>query len=65
VTIGITDYAQLNLGDIENVSYKAKAGCEVEEDLLLLDIESDKTVFEIASPVKGKLLGVNKILEEK
>jgi glycine cleavage system H protein len=64
-TIGITDHAQEALGEITNVSYRAKVGNYIEEHQSVGDVESVKTVSEIFSPVKGKVLKVNKNLEEK
>jgi glycine cleavage system H protein len=62
-TIGITDHAQQELGDIVYVDLP-KAGAKVEEGKTLGTIESVKAVSEIFSPVTGEITETNPILTD-
>ncbi|MBN1633293.1 MAG: glycine cleavage system protein GcvH [Ignavibacteria bacterium] len=57
--IGITDYAQSELGDIIFVDVTVSLGSEVKQNQSLGSIEAVKTVSEILSPVSGKVLEIN------
>jgi glycine cleavage system H protein len=61
-TIGITHYAQDELGDVVFVEFP-QVGTKVEAGKPLGTIESVKAVSEIFSPVSGEVLEVNKALE--
>jgi len=61
-TIGITDYAQKELGDIVYVELP-KVGDPVTAGEPLGTIESVKVVSEIFSPVTGKVAAVNPLLQ--
>jgi glycine cleavage system H protein len=61
VRIGITDYAQSQLGDIVFVELP-ELGASVFAGESMGSIESVKTVSELYSPVSGKVLKVNGIL---
>ncbi|MFH5182638.1 glycine cleavage system protein GcvH [Paenibacillus sp. TAB 01] len=61
VRIGITDFAQHQLGDIVFVELPA-AGKQVEAGEALGVIESVKTVADLFSPVKGNIISVNEAL---
>ncbi|GAA3402775.1 glycine cleavage system protein GcvH [Paenibacillus hodogayensis] len=63
VTIGITDFAQSELGDIVFVELP-KAGDTVEYGEPFGSVESVKTVSELYSPVTGKVVEVNGGLED-
>jgi glycine cleavage system H protein len=60
-TIGITDHAQQELGDIVYVDLP-KPGASVEEGKTLGTVESVKAVSEIYSPVSGEVAEVNPLL---
>jgi glycine cleavage system H protein len=60
--IGITDFAQSELGDIVYVDITTK-GQDVNESDLFGTVEAVKTVSELYMPVTGKVLEVNSILE--
>jgi glycine cleavage system H protein len=62
-TVGITDHAQSELTDIVFVELP-EVGKEVKKGEELCVVESVKSVSEIYSPVSGKILKVNKALEE-
>lgn len=61
-TVGITDYAQGELGDVVFVELPA-AGTEVELMKPFGTIEAVKAVSDIFSPVTGKIVEINELLE--
>lgn len=63
VTIGITDYAQEQLGDIVFVELPGE-GEEVLKDDTFGAVESVKSVSDCFSPISGKVVEVNDLLQE-
>jgi len=63
-TIGITDYAQMMLGEIVFVELPA-VGTEVRSDSEIAIVESTKAANDIFSPVTGKVTAVNSALESE
>jgi glycine cleavage system H protein len=63
-TIGITDHAQSELGDIVYVDLP-KVGAQVEKGKTLGSVESVKAVSDIYAPVSGEVLEVNDLLSNK
>ncbi|MBH0231010.1 glycine cleavage system protein GcvH [Halobacillus yeomjeoni] len=63
VRIGITDFAQAELGDIVFVELP-EIGDELEADEPFGSVESVKTVSELYAPVSGKVVEVNEDLED-
>ncbi|TNJ57161.1 glycine cleavage system protein GcvH [Paenibacillus hemerocallicola] len=63
ITIGITDFAQSELGDIVFVELP-KVGDKVEFGEPFGSVESVKTVSELYAPVTGKVVEVNGGLED-
>lgn len=61
--IGVTDYAQHNLGDIVFVEIP-ELDSEVNAGDSIAVIESVKAVSEVFSPISGKIIAVNENLEE-
>jgi glycine cleavage system H protein len=61
-TVGITDYAQEQLGDITFVELPT-VGKELEQNGDLAVVESSKAANDIYSPVAGKVVKVNSDLE--
>jgi glycine cleavage system H protein len=61
--IGITDFAQSELGDIVFVELPA-VGDELEQNKPFGSVESVKTVSELYAPVSGKVVEVNGQLED-
>ncbi len=61
--LGITDYAQHNLGDIVFVEIP-ELDSEVNAGDSIAVIESVKAVSEVFSPISGKIIAVNENLEE-
>lgn len=62
--VGITDYAQKQLGDIVYLDLP-EPGRVVRQGQVLGTVESVKAVSEIFSPVSGEVVKVNKELAEK
>ncbi|MFZ0634629.1 MAG: glycine cleavage system protein GcvH [Candidatus Acidiferrales bacterium] len=60
-TVGITDYAQSELGDVVFVELP-KVGASLKAGQSLGTIESVKAVSEIYSPVSGEVVAVNDAL---
>ena len=63
-TIGITDYAQDQLGDIVYVDLPWTAGENVSHEQKFGDIESVKATSELLSPLSGEVTSVNEDLKE-
>jgi glycine cleavage system H protein len=63
-TIGITDHAQNELGDIVYVELP-KAGDHLTAKESLGSVESVKAVSDVYSPVSGEVLAVNTKLQDK
>ncbi|GEN33364.1 MULTISPECIES: glycine cleavage system protein GcvH [Aneurinibacillus] len=61
--IGITDFAQSELGDIVFVELPS-VGDEIKQDEPFGSVESVKTVSELYAPVSGKVVEVNGDLED-
>jgi glycine cleavage system H protein len=62
-TIGISDYAQKELGDVVFVELP-QVGSELEAADELGSIESVKAVSELFSPVSGEVIEINEALAE-
>ena len=62
-TVGITDHAQEELGDIVYVDLP-KAGSRVEAGKSLGSVESVKAVSDIYSPVSGEITEINAALAD-
>lgn len=63
VRVGITDFAQSELGDIVFVELP-QVGDEVKKSEPFGSVESVKTVSELYAPVSGKVIEVNAELED-
>jgi len=63
-TIGITDYAQKELGDVVFVELP-QVGSQLEAGDELGSIESVKAVSELFTPMSGEVVEVNEALAEK
>lgn len=61
VTIGLSDYAQGELGDLVFVNLP-EVGDEVKAGEPFADVESVKAVSDIYSPVSGEILEINEAL---
>ena len=62
--VGITDYAQGELGDIVFVELP-EVGTEVRQMEAFGTIEDVKTVADLYSPVSGEIIEVNSLIEER
>ena len=63
-TIGITEYAQKELGDVVFIELPT-IGTQLEATDELGSIESVKAVSELFSPVSGEVVEVNELLRDK
>ena len=63
VRIGITDYAQDQLGDVVYVELP-EVGKEVAKDDVLVEVESTKSVGEVYAPFPGKVSDVNQAIAD-
>lgn len=63
-TVGVTDFAQGQLGDVVFVELPVE-GAELEKESTFGVVESVKTVSDIYAPVTGKVVAVNKNLESQ
>ena len=63
-TVGITDYAQKELGDVVFVELP-RVGTQLEAADELGSIESVKAVSELFAPVSGEVVEINERLAEK
>jgi glycine cleavage system H protein len=64
VTVGITDYAQDQLGDVVFVELPA-AGSTVSARDAVAVVESVKTASDIYAPVDGEIVEVNELLQNR
>lgn len=62
--VGITDYAQGELGDIIYMDITTEKGTNVKQGDTVGSIEAVKTVSEIYSPVSGKIIEVNNSIND-
>ncbi len=62
-TVGITDFAQDELGDVVFVAMP-KVGSTATRGQIFGEIESVKTVSELFAPVSGEVVAVNEALAE-
>ena len=63
-TVGVTDFAQREMGEILFVDFPEE-GSQVEKDDVFGSLESSKTVAELRSPLSGEIVSINKDLEEE
>jgi len=63
-TVGVTDFAQGQLGDVVFVELPLE-GTELAKESTFGVVESVKTVSDIYAPVTGKVVAVNKNLESQ
>ncbi|MDZ7714905.1 MAG: glycine cleavage system protein GcvH [Balneolaceae bacterium] len=63
-TVGVTDFAQGELGDIVFVELE-EVGFECEKDESFGTVEAVKTVSELFAPVSGEIAEINEQLEDE
>jgi glycine cleavage system H protein len=64
-TIGITDYAQDQLGDIVYIELPWDQGASVSNETKFGDIESVKATSELISPISGEVVSANQELKDQ
>ena len=62
-TVGITEFAQSELGDIIYVEM-LQSGMKINKDAVFGTVEAVKTVSDLFMPVSGKILETNKLLDQ-
>ena len=62
--IGVTDYVQQSLSDILYFT-PPEIGADIEQFDAAGEIESSKSLIDIISPVSGKVISINEVLEQK
>ncbi len=62
-TVGITDFAQRELGDIVYVELQP-VGTELAKDEVFGTVEAVKTVSDLYMPVSGTIIAVNEALQD-
>lgn len=63
ITVGITDFAQGELGDIVFVELEPE-GSKFDQDEVFGTVEAVKTVSELFCPVSGEIAEINEALED-
>lgn len=63
VTVGITDFAQGELGDIVFVELE-EAGADYSKDDTFGTVEAVKTVSDLYAPIDGEVIELNEALED-
>lgn len=64
-TVGISDYAQKQLGDVVYVTLIKKIGSEVKKSEEVAEVESVKSVSQIYSPASGKIIEFNEMFKDE
>lgn len=63
VTVGVTDFAQGELGDIVYVEIETE-GESLDQEEVFGTVEAVKTVSDLFMPVSGEVIEVNSVLED-
>ncbi|KQV14529.1 MULTISPECIES: glycine cleavage system protein GcvH [unclassified Kitasatospora] len=64
-SVGLTDFAQKQLGDIVFVEVATKEGTQLDAEEPFGSVESVKAVSEFFSPVSGKVVAINTLLSDE
>ena len=64
VVVGITDFAQKELGDIVYVDVDTE-GDTIEKEEVFGSVEAVKTVSDLMMPVSGEIVAFNEVLEDE
>lgn len=64
VVVGITDFAQKELGDIVYVDVDTE-GDIIEKEEVFGSVEAVKTVSDLMMPVSGEIVALNELLEDE
>ena len=62
--VGITDFAQKELGDIVYVDVDTE-GDNIEKEEVFGSVEAVKTVSDLMMPVSGEIVALNEVLEDE
>ncbi|MDP6493921.1 MAG: glycine cleavage system protein GcvH [Dehalococcoidia bacterium] len=61
ILVGITDYAQENLGDIVFLELP-RVGTSLDQTQKLGEVESVKSVSDLFSPISGEIVAINQVV---
>ena len=64
IVVGVTDFAQKELGDIVYVDVDTE-GETIEKEEVFGSVEAVKTVSDLMMPVSGEIIALNKVLEDE
>ena len=64
VVVGITDFAQKELGDIVYVDVDTE-GDNIEKEEVFGSVEAVKTVSDLMMPISGEIVALNEVLEDE
>lgn len=64
VVVGVTDFAQKELGDIVYVDVDTE-GDTIEKEEVFGSVEAVKTVSDLMMPVSGEIVAFNEVLEDE
>ena len=64
IVVGITDFAQKELGDIVYVDVDTE-GDSIEQEEVFGSVEAVKTVSDLMMPVSGEIVAFNEVLEDE
>lgn len=62
-TVGITDFAQGELGDIVFVEFEAEVDDELDKEETFGSVEAVKTVSDLFIPISGKVTAINEDID--
>ena len=63
-TVGITDYAQHELGDIVDLEFTVKPGDKIKQGQAIANIDSVKASSPICAPVDGEVTAINTAIHD-
>lgn len=64
-TIGITDYTLPKVGCIGYLIYDKHVDDEILDNHVIIQLESSKTVILVKTPISGKILSFNRVIEDE
>ena len=64
IVVGVTDFAQKELGDIVYVDVDSE-GDTIEKEEVFGSVEAVKTVSDLMMPVSGEIVAFNEVLEDE
>ena len=62
ILVGLTDWAQNVIGKVNSIYNLPRLHSSLTQNMMLCDIESDKTVTEVIIPISGEIISLNNSL---